>query len=318
MAKILHVCNWASGITTRNITALKQYSTHNHELVTRVVHPYDMACEPVHLTERDTTKEMVLELAEEAEVLHFHAVGYAGSLGLPETIHGIDWSQFRGKKTFIFHGMVADLQVDGTFILRHGDRFEVPNLDHYDVLMGPHLSCQHTYGMRLNYVPDIIPIYDWLYMPLPGPKQRIAYSFKDAWVADACQKAGVNLRILHTPTKLTLQLALRRRTARVTFNGSVDGAWGLFALESMSQGIPSAAYSCDINRKCWDVLQVPAPPLLDVEYGGANAPKVLSRVMNMEENEWQVLSKECRSWIENFYNPRLLVKRWDSVYDKVL
>jgi hypothetical protein len=318
--KILHVCNWCSGITTRNVAALKQWSHHKHELLTRIIHPYDMACEPTHLTERDTTREMVLQLAQEADALHFHAVGYAGSVGLPETIHGIDWSQFLGNKKFIFHGMCADLAGhNGKFIPTAGNRFLVPDLERYDALMGPHFSCKSSYEERLHVVPDIIPINDWLYTPQPEPKKKkkITCSFKDPWVAVACVKEGISFRLFPCPTKMTEQLAWRRANCRVTFNGSINGAWGLFALESLSQGIPSVCYIHDEMRKIWDILHVPPPPFIECEYGGGNAPELLRAVMDMPEDEWQALSRKCRTWMEVYYNPGRLVDRWDAVYDTI-
>src|SRR5690242_13278940 len=209
--RVLHLCNWCSGITTRNVSALKAHSAHYHELVTRVLHPYDMAVEPTHLTERDTTRDMVIGLAEEADILHFHAVGFDGTIGLPETIHGIDWSRFLGKKLFILHGMCSDLQPDGeTFILRHGERFAVRNLNRYDTLMGPHLSCKKSYEERLHYVPDIVPIWDWLYMPpARRPSEKTAATFKEPHIVSHCRAKGLDVRFFPTPTKLTLQLEWR-------------------------------------------------------------------------------------------------------------
>lgn len=300
------------------MVALKQHSQHSHELVTRIIHPYDMACEPTHLTERDTTKEMVLQLAEEADVLHFHAVGSTGSVGHPETIHGIDWEPILSRKISIFHGMIADLQSDmKTFILRHGSLFDVPNREKYTALMGPHFSCKKTYGEHLKVVPDIVPIYDWLYTPQPGSKQPIAATFKDLHVVEACQKAGVDLRYLVTPTKLTEQLAWRRATCRVTFNGSVDGAWGLFALESMAQGIPTVAYTNPLNEQIWKEIDVPPPPIIACEYGGADVPETLRRVMNMPEDEWQHMAGASRWWMETYYRPRQIVGRWDDMYNQI-
>lgn len=313
--RILHVCNWCSGITARNVAALKQHSQHQHELVTRLIHPYDMATEPVHLTEQDTTREMVLQLADEADALHFHAVGYDGSAGLPETIHGIDWSMFLGKKKFFFHGMVSDLLPDGRWEKRHGERFEVKHLGHYDALFGPHLSCKHTYEGRLYYVPDIIPIHDWLYTPAQiRPRQRVAVTFKDREIAWRCQREGLELLLLPTPTKLTHQLDYRRRVCRATFDNSTDGHWGLFGIESLAQGIPSIAYTAPENYGCWTTLTVPKPPFIECAYGGADVPELLRTIFDMPPLEWEALSEKCRRWVELYYSPRNLVRRWDAIY----
>ncbi len=206
--KILHVCNWASGITTRNVTGLKAHSINSHELVTRIIHPYDMALEPTWLTEANTTKEIVLQLAEEADVLHFHATGYSGTSRMPETIHGINWGDFHGKKPFIASGMCSCLE-DGHFILGQGmqELFGLPQMDKYTGLVGPHLSCKISYQDRLLYAPDIVPIYDWLYTPLSGVKQKIACTFKEPHLVKECAgRETVILRVLPTPTKLTTQL----------------------------------------------------------------------------------------------------------------
>lgn len=316
--RVLHVCNWASGVTTRNVNELKKYSKHSHELVTRIEHPYDMAVEPVHLTEKNSTRDMVLALADWADALHFHAVGYSGTNELPETIHGIDWSQFRGKKLFFFHGMMSSLGQDQRFYIQSPGRFCVQNLDHYDALLGPHMACKVTYGQRLHFVPDMIPVDDWLYSPGPaGKRDPVAFTFKDPWITGACRMRGLDLRLLPTPTKLTEQLFLRKMKARATFNGSVDGAWGLFALESLSQGVPTIAFIHDVNRAAWDVLEVPPPPIAECAYAGANVPEVLGALLDMPEDEWLDLCHECRVWIERFYHPHDLVVRWDKVYDEI-
>lgn len=319
MAKILHVCNWASGITTRNVTGLKQWSQHSHELVARMQHPYDMGYETATYTEASTPKEAVLMMAEEADILHFHAVGYDGTPGYPGTIHDIDWSQFRGKKLFIMHAMCSYVTPDEkTFERGNGDLFLIKNLNHYDALMGPHLSCKVSYEDRLKYVPDMIPINDWLYTPMSGMKQRIASTFKDGDVVAQCTAAGVPFRLFHTPTKMPQQLAWRRENCRVTMDNCRDGHWGLFGMESLSQGIPCATYIHPMNRECFDILGVPQPPFLPLEFAGKNAPETLRRIMDMPEQDWQVMSDSCRQWIESFYNERLLTRHWDRAYNEVL
>lgn len=317
--KILHVCNWVGGITTRNVAELKKHSRHSHELVVRIDHCYDMATEPAHLSERNTTKDMVVGLAEEADALHFHAVGYDGTPELPETIHGIDWSAFRGKKPFILHGMCSDLQPDGeTFTLRHGARFAVRNLDHYDALMGPHLSCKRSYQDRLEYVPDMVPIHDWLYTPASGYKLNLAATFKEPNVASACLRENLNLNFFRTPTRLTDQLDWRRRFCRAAFDNSTDGHWGLFGVESLSQGVPCVAYTHPINLECWLVLGVPSPPFVVCRYGGADVPKLLRWIFDLPEEDWKCFSAACRKWVETCYDSKLLVRRWDATYDELL
>lgn len=320
--KILHVCNWVGGITTRNVAALKRYSRHSHELVVRIDHCYDMATETAHLTEKNTTREIVDGLADEADALHFHAVGYAGSEELRETIHGIDWSRYLGKKLFVLHGMVSYLGDDGNFTRSDGwsntmAQFDPGDLSRYDALMGPHLSCKISYDKRLEYVPDIVPIHDWLYTPLATEKQNVAATFKDPDVAHACAAAGVMLRMFATPTKLTEQLAWRRANCKATFDNSRDGHWGLFGIESLSQGVPCVAYTHDVNRECWSVLGVPEPPFHLCEYKGADAPALLAKIMSMSTVEWNEESERARGWIEKCYAPELLVKRWDDVYDRI-
>lgn len=315
--KILHICNWVGGITTRNVAALKQYSRHAHELVVRMDHCYDMATEPAHLTEKNTTREMVLRLADEADALHFHAVGYDGTEALPETLHGIDWSALRGKKPFFLHGMVSDLLSDGTWTKRHGARFEVRHLDHYAALFGPHLSCKKTYQSRLEYVPDMIPIREWLYTPCAVAKHNVAATFKNPEVVAECERQNLALRFLPTPTKLTDQLDWRRRACKATFDNATDGHWGLFGIESLAQGVPCIAHTDKTNRECWTLVGAPEPPFFSCEYGGADVPHLLREIFAADESLWKNWSVIARHWIDRFYNPRLLVRRWDAVYDLI-
>lgn len=318
--KILHVCNWCSGITTNNVDALKAHSKHSHELVTRITHPYDMALDPAWLTEANTDKDQVLALAEEADVLHFHVTGYKGTKGLPQTIHGIDWSVFLGKKPFIAHGMCSYL-VNGNFALVPGteDMFSIPDMDQYTALMGPHLSCKKSYEERLHYVPDILPINDWLYTPLRTAPKKLACTFKEPQLVAHLEGIhSITVRMLRTPTKLPEQLAWRRQNCRVTFDNSRDGHWGLFGIESLSQGIPCAVYTHPMNRECWRVLGVPDPPFEEIKYGGSDLAPALSRILGMSEDHWGSTSRECRKWVEDYYNPKRLVWRWDEVYGEIL
>ena len=316
--KVLHLANWVSGVTSRNVNALKQYSRHSHEFIARIEHVYNIGYEPPCYTEATTTREVVLALAEEADVLHFAAVGFDGTPELPETIHGIDWSEFLGRKRFVLSGMCSMLAPDGkTWFKPCGDKFTVRNLNKYDLLVGPHLSCKKTYAERLEYVPDIIPIDDWLYTPAPGPKPPVVCSFKGWESAEELKQAGIDFRILPTPTKMAEQLDLRRNRVKATLDNFNDGHWGLFGMESLSQGIPSATYIHPMNRECFEILGIPQPPFLEVGHGGTGLVETLRRVLEMPEDVYAPLRRECRDWIERYYNPKALVRRWDSVYETI-
>jgi len=323
--KIMHICNWCSGITARNVNGLKQWSKHSHELVARIAHPYAIDYEPPTHLERNTSKELVLAMAEEADALHFHAVGHDGTAELPETIHGIDWAQFRGKKRFILSGMCSMLARDReSWMLPAGERFRVRNLSHYDLLVGPHLSCKKTYDERLQYVPDIIPINDWLYTPLAPrtdtgslPRPRRACSFKGWERQEEAKRAGIDFRIFPTPTRMSTQLAWRRREACVTLDNYTDGHWGLFGMESLAQGIPCTTYTHPLNMECFEILKAKRPPFLDVQFGGGNLAEIFRRVMAMDSAEWLGWSLAGRHWIETYYDPEILTWRWDAVYDSM-
>ncbi len=315
--RILHVTNWCSGIAERNVRALKQWSAHQHELVTRIAHPYGdrIAYEAPTYTEATTTRETVLGMAEEADALHFHCVGYDGTAELPETIHGIDWGAFRGKKRFVLTGHCSMLSPERQWILPCGERFRVRNLHHYDAIFGPHLSCRRTYDRRLEYAPDIIPIHDWLYRPSGDFPPAAACSFKGGERADDCWRAGIRFDVFPTPTPMPQQLARRRREFRVTLDNFTDGHWGLFGMESLSQGIPCATYIHPMNLECFDILKAPLPPFLRLKFGGEDLPERFKEVLAMPEADWRALSAQCREWIEQHYDPERLVWRWDALYD---
>lgn len=315
---ILHVGNWCSGVHARNVRSLKQWSKHQHEFVARCQHPYDLGYEAADYTRSNTTRELVLRLAEEADALEFHAVGYDGTAELPETIHGIDWARFRGKKRLILHGTCSMLAPDGSWFKPCGRKFDVRNLDHYDLLLGPALSCKFTYDQRLEYVPDIIPINDWLYTPQRGEKPERACSFKGWERAEELQFAGIDFELLKTPTKMPIQLDYRRRNFKATLDNFTDGHWGLFGLESLSQGIPCCVYTHPMNRECWDLIKAKEPPpFVEIEYGGKDLAAKLRWLLAMRHDEWEGWSQMCRRWIERFYDPEILVWRWDSVYDSI-
>ncbi len=316
--KILHICNWAAGITTRNVNALKQWSRYRHELVARIAHPYPIHYEAPTYTEATTTRETVLGMIEEADALHFHAVGYDGTAELPETVHGINFAQWLGKKRFIFTGMCSMLAPDGeTWTIPCGEKFRVRNLDRYDLIMGPHLSCKHTYAERLEYAPDIIPIHDWLYTPSGVfPPARVC-SFKGGEVKGALWQAGIEFYQYPTPTAMSLHLAQRRKLYRATLDNFTDGHWGLFGMESLAQGIPSLAYIHPVNMECFDILKAPIAPFLSVHFGGRKLAATLSGVLNWPEEAWREFSVHCREWMEAHYDPERLVWRWDDLYGRL-
>lgn len=316
--KILHVSNWCSGVTARNVNALKQWSTHQHELVARTTHPYDLNYEMPTYTEASTTKEIVLGMAEEADALHFDAVGYDGTPELRETIHGIDWSQFLGKKRFVLTGHCSMLTPDGSaWIKPCGRKFDIDHLDKYDLLMGPALSCRHTYAARLEYAPDMIPIFDWLYTPLLGEKPQRACSFKCGERVYELRGRGIDFVQIPCPTKMPIQMDWRRREVRASADNYTDGHWGLFGLESLSQGTPCATYTHPMNRECWDILGVPPPPFIELAFGGANLAETMALILYAPESAWRVMSAEARSWMEKHYDPEILVRRWDDLYNKI-
>lgn len=318
--KILHVANWCAGITTRNVNALKQWSKHQHELVARIAHPYGerIAYEAPTYTEATTSRETVLAMAHEADALHFHAVGYDGTAELPETIHGINWKEFRGKKRFILTGHCSMLAADGrAWTLPCGGKFRVKNLHHYDALFGPHLSCRETYEARLEYAPDIIPIYDWLYRPLekfPAPR---ACSFKGGDKQTECLQAGIDFDVFPTPTPMPDQLARRRKNYRVTLDNFTDGHWGLFGMESLAQGVPSATFIHSLNEECFALIKATPPPFVRCAFGGADLAEKFLQILAMPESEWRELSILCRWWMERYYDPERLVWRWDELYDRL-
>jgi len=269
-------------------------------------------------TEASTTREIVLAMAEEADALHFDAVGYDGTTELRETIHGIDWSQFLGKKRFVLTGHCSMLAPDGLSWMKPcGRKFDVDNIDKYDLLMGPALSCRKTYSWRLEYAPDIVPIFDWLYTPFAGEKPRRACSFKCGERVYELRQRGIDFVQIPCPTKMPIQMAWRRKEVRASADNYTDGHWGLFGIESLSQGIPCAAYTHPMNRECWSLIDAPPPPFIPLEFGGADLAEKMEALLVMPEAEWSAISGASRAWVERFYDPERLVWRWDRLYDKI-
>lgn len=315
--KVLHVANGEAGPATATVQGLKQWSHHRHEFVSKGVDGYSVPT----LTEQNTEPVTVLELAETADIIHFHGAGMQGTQANPQTIHGIDWRPLcEGKKT-IFHGTVSMMTPTRTYILPGKDRHAVADLDAYDVLLGSYPSCALSYGAgRMQYVPDIIAVHDWLLSPLPGwlasqkPKQLCTSRIKAA--ARKLLASGFPLHYVDPAAfRPSEYLRSRRNDFAAALDNYSDGHWTTFGLECLAQGVPCGVYISPENESAFELLGADEPaPFIRLDYGGQNLQDMLQLILDMPDAELDGLSHYGTYWMREYYDAEKLVGRWDDVY----
>lgn len=316
--RILHIANGDVGPAAASVAALKQWSQHSHELVAKWATGYTQP----QLLEANTTPETVLELANQADVLHFHGIGSRGTLGNPCTIHDIDWQEYRASKRFVFHGNVSMLAPDGSYIMPGGDRFRVSGLDEYDLLLGSYPSCAQAYDAPLmEYVPDILPVNDWLLAPLPGwtigKKDNAVCTARIRKRCKELQAAGLPISYLD-PTMLPSEiLRARRNEYAAALDNYSDGHWTPFGLESLAQGVPCAVHVSETDAAAFKILGATPAPFIQLEYGGADLQQKMMSFLTEGEGEQERLAELGRSWIAKFYDPEKLSWLWDTAYTKL-
>lgn len=313
---VLHIANLTAGPAAMSVSALKQWSKHRHELVARTANGLEYSTPSI--TEYTATPDFVRSMVEQADVLHFHGVGFNGSLGDRQTIHGIDFAEYRGAKKFIFHGYLSMLRPDGSWALPGGDRYAVSDLPEYDMLAGSHPSCEQAYAMpQMRTLPDILPIFDWLLSPVKHGKPRRACSYYGRKHQRALTATGVDLEVLQFGSVAPILLDYVRHAFSAALDNYSDGHWSTFGIVALALGLPCLAFVHPVNWSFFDTIKADRAPFVETEYGGATVADSLKRILSLPDEELQAIAGYGRAWIERFYDPERLTWVWDDAYDSL-
>jgi len=293
---ILHIAGKQPGAAVDTVAALKNWSEHRHELVAVAADPLEYS-QPA-LTEVTTTAAMLEDFVAQADVIHFH--------GAVPNIHGCT---FPGKKTVMYvRGSL--LRPDGSWGLAKGD--DAQGLEGFTRLVGAYPSCAPSYGRtEMRYLPDILPIGDWLYRPYRQDKPRRVCSYNHRRRVKELAAAGIEFELLrpYWPEALTLEYV--RRAFAVAVDNYSFGHWTRFGLACLAQGVPCVCY---IHPDNYDAFKREVPPFIPTEYGGSNVVETLQRTLSLPASELSSLANYGRYWIKEFYDPEKLVWKYDEFY----
>lgn len=293
---ILHVVGPQSGVAADTVVALKNWSGHRHELVAVAGDPLQYT-QPA-LTTATTSPPMLEEFVTQADVIHFH--------GSVPQIHGCT---FLCKKT-VLHVRGSLLLPDGSWGLSKGD--DAQGLEGFTRLAGAYPSCALSYGRPdMRYLPDILPISDWLYRPYRQEKPRRVCSYNHRRRVKELAAVGIDFELLRPYWQESLTLEYVRRAFAAAVDNYSFGHWTRFGLACLAQGVPCVCY---IHPDNYDAFKREVPPFIPTEYGGTGLVEVLQRTLALPAGELSSLANYGRFWMKEHYDPEKLVWQWDEFY----
>lgn len=345
--KILHVVNAfdPAGDVVRCVAELKKHSRHQHELIVRDVHalqetygypeaalmrwntePEDPAqakiVPPPELrgrvrrewirAEREKRKHpagpgVFDALAEWADAFIFHFVGWEGG-----------WWPTEGKPRAFRNVNIYWGQTEDRFWSDPG--YNAKSLDGYRLVSSSHVGAMDFLPAEIfRWLPDLIPIYDPLYLPNYRPRPACVSYIKHGADFDAVDFGpGVKKQRLDN-TALPIVLWKRQTEATAVIDNICDGHYGLAGCEAMSQGWPFVVFN---HEKTLAGLRELAPILPPVENCGPSvfqAIEAAKRLLALSENEMLERRHAMRDWAETYYNSeRLIAKLWDPFVNSLV
>ncbi len=272
----------------------------------------------------DETPDLARELAEQADILHFHNYLDLDSRHFAP----IDFRALADKGTLVlrqFHsepGLVAGrMGITPAALLAQ----PIPAL-----VVG---QFQERCYPRAHVVPNPLPIHDADHLPhdpaLHGPLRhdvflsptRLHSAWADRWntkarpeaeaaVRAACLPRGASWHLMHkTPLAQTLAA---KRLSRIVVDDLVTGSCHLTGLEGLAQGKPVLAH---LDTRCRRVLarmaDTDACPFIDVRL--EDAAHVLGHLLDHPADAQEV-GRAARAWMEAHWQPERIAAAYGAAY----
>jgi len=343
--KILHVVNFfdPAGDVVRCIAELKKFSRHQHELIVRDTHehqeiygypeaalmrwntemdPANGKLEPPRELRGRARRKWIVEarerpkrptepglyesLAEWADAFLFHFVGWEGG-----------WWPAEGKPRAFRNVNIYWGQTEDRFWSDPG--YNAKSLDGYRLVSSSHVGAMDFLPAEIfRWLPDLIPIYDPLYLPDYRPRPACVSYIKHGDDFDAADFGVGTAKQRLDKTFHPIVLWKRRTEATVVVDNLCDGHYGLAGCEAMAQGWPFVVFN---HEKTLAGLRDLAPLLPPVENCGPSiyqAIEAAKRLLATSENEMLDRRRAMRDWAETYYAPqRLIAKFWDPFCDEL-
>lgn len=270
-------------------------------------------------------RELVVELAEQADVIHFHNyLDYASTDFAP-----IDFDALRkaGKR------LVRQFHSTPQLVARR------MNCRESDVLNDPVpklviAQFQERYYPTARVVPNIVSETDPLYLPgdageyewdiLFSPSLK-AGAWECRWntkglpetravMREVAKRTGCRINIV-TDSPLPDLMKMKRR-ARILIDELVTGSYHLSGLEGLCLGRPVLAYlDSRTERVLREVSGADECPFVNVHLDGA---ATLLESLLEDRDRSEELGRAGRAWIERHWSARSLVQHFVSTYEDLL
>lgn len=325
MNVVFITCTPLAGAPIRIANALNKYT----EYKTRVI---DLSpnCYGNRTFEEDLVwvedKEECLQIISQADIIHFHHFFDVESENNP--FH-VNFKKVNPKAKIIrhFHSTLD-------FILKCNPGLSASDIekDKYPKLVVPH--CSERTFLSAVVVPNIIPIHDSILLPLQTsnitPEVFYSVSSPDSISAARWETKGLpevsykinsikkqiafDFKIVQNmPYKECMKL---KQNSNIVIGDVTSGSYHLTDLEALSMGKPTISYLDSRSQfVLQNLLKCDSLPFVNCRLEEIDTP-----LMELIRND--KLRKEIgdfsRSWIERFYDDKILVKYYVEAYEKLL
>lgn len=308
-----------AGAPIRLVRALQEHSTYNVHLVDS--NRWGIYDQDIVFLENP---ELVMELAEDADIIHFHNyLDYDSKDFFPinfQELHNqgkIFVRQFHSHPQLVAREMKTNIK---------------------DILDSPIPSLviaqfQERYYPNARVVPNIIPQNDPQYKPSkedlseciffsPSAKDNL---FTDRWntkgayetmkvLEKVSQKTGFPLRVISG--KNLNQVMSMKRQAKTVIDELATGSYHLSGLEGLSLGKPVFAYlDPRVDYVLREISRAKISPFLNIRL--EDTFDVMVDLLNHPDVSYEI-GKASRKWIEKYWSDHELIKHYEDVYQKLL
>ncbi|MEW4570298.1 glycosyltransferase family 1 protein [Tautonia sp. JC769] len=303
----------------RLVKATREHSPHDVRLVDQTrwgVYPHDV----VH----DEQPELALELAEQADIIHFHNyLDYQS-----EAFRPIDFEALRRKgKAF-----VRQFRSDAPLIAR---RMGIPI---EQLIWSPIPSIviaqyPERFFPQARVVPNVVPINDHDYLPADEPVQhdllftptRRSSAWATRWATKGfpetvemmqrvARRSGCSMRVING-RPLSEVLAAKNR-CRLVLDDMITGSYHVSGIEALSKAKPVL---CFLDPRIETVLRQISgafqSPFINARLEEAEA--ILVELLRHPE-ALRELGQEGRTWVERYWSPASTIAHYLEVYESLL
>lgn len=312
--RVLHLCTTfdPAGDVVRCFDELKKYSRHEHRLAVRLCHPLQ---EIYKFPEADwlgpfMPSNQPMESIEWSDCVLYHLTGPhfpEYELPLPGWLWGNRPAGFRNLNIYY------DALWNRFFC---HSQYNAPDLSIFRLVASSHVGAKEFLGSeRFRWLPDMIPIDDPAYMPVPLA-ERAGVSFlkhsEDFRTADF----GVERMNLNNKP---LSEVLKRNRSLVAIDNVVDGHYGLAGLECLSMGLPTIVYNHPATTAALRDIAPVESPFVEVEHPWVQTAISAARELLADPDRVERVGAYAREWMVKYHNSRSIIERfWDPFFDELV